>query len=444
MVKMLIRGARNIIESGGWKVLVGVVLLVGQFIYADELAQYFSEPEKYKLYPDRNLTKMVGQLESHLNDPEFLYNYAWTAYEEGDYSTAENYIEKAIALRPQNAFLHYVAGKIYLAAGDKQKAREHFEKALENHYEYLDAWVELVKLAPEYYYNLAQLYAEKAHRLMKRELAEKAIEHYNNYLSKNPDGEFADAARAGIRDMNLLLSEIESREKIAKSREEQQKLLADRRLARIKEMKQFRSTHRRLVGFSLNNFSPSEDYVFTLREGKYSLTDTIRLKQIRTSLSEYYFNVGYFIDAFIVRGGLLIGQNSAKYQYVQDSIPVDTFFTDTLIQDGDTTFGDTIVIKKPISNIIGGINTVRVNADVLYNFYYANPLLLYAMGGFDFGYIYLSEKESYFKSVTVAGVGIGGGVMLRLGNFLIELNYKYNIAGSSSGGVLSLGALYKF
>lgn len=426
------------------RALLAWMVIVAGMAGGDELAQYFSEPEKYKLYPNRDLTQMVSQLESHLTDPEFLYNYAWTAYEEGDYSTAENYIEKAIALRPQNAFLHYVAGKIYLAAGDNRKAKEHFEKALENHYEYLDAWTELVKLAPEYYYNLAQLYGEKAHRLMKRELAEKAIEHYNNYLSKNPDGEFADAAKAGIRDMNLLLSEIESREKIAQSRKQQEQLFADRRLARIREMKEFRSTHRRIVGFALNTFSPSEDYIFTLREGKQSLTDTIKLKQIRTSLSEYYFNAGYFINAFIIKGGVLIGQNSAKYQYVQDSIPVDTFYTDTTIIDDDTVYTDTLIIKKPISNIIGGVNTVRVNVDVLYNFYYANPLLLYAMGGFDLGYIYLSEKESYFKSVNVAGAGIGAGIILRIGNFLIDLNYKYNLVGSSKGGILSLGGMYKF
>ncbi|HDG67795.1 MAG TPA: hypothetical protein ENG11_01450 [candidate division Zixibacteria bacterium] len=209
-------------------------------------------------------------------------------------------------------------------------------------------------------------------------------------------------------------------------------------------MKEFRSTRRRIVGFALNTFSPSEDYIFTLREGKQSLTDTIKLKQIRTSISEYYINAGYFIDAFIIRGGVLIGQNSAKYQYVQDSIPVDTFYTDTTIIDDDTVYTDTLIIKKPISNIIGGVNTVRVNVDVLYNFYYANPLLLYAMGGFDLGYIYLSEKESYFKSVNIAGAGIGAGIILRIGNFLIDLNYKYNLVGSSKGGILSLGGMYKF
>ena len=419
------------------------IALFAIFLFAQELTQYFSKPEEYKRI-DKTLTQMVGELESNLNNPEFLYNYAWSAYEENDFETAENYIEKAVALRPQNAFLHFKAGQIYLAADDKENAQKHFEKALENHYEYIDAWVELIKIAPEYHYNLAQLYSEKAHQLMKTELADKAIEHYQNYIDKNSDGEFIESAKAGIRDMNLLKSEIESKARIERAKANRQQEYIDRKLAQKREMQKFRSTRRRFVGFGLSTFSPSDNYVFRLREDKQSLTDSIALKEIMTSISEYSLNGGYFVGPFILRGAFLIGQNGVKFQYVKDSVIVDTSYSDTLINGNDTTYGDTSLVKRPIHNLIGGVNTLRFSGEGIYNFFYANPLLLYGSASFDVGYIYLSEKESYFKSINLAGIGIGGGVMLRLGNFLIDLNYRYNLAGSSKGGILSVGGMFKF
>ncbi|RKZ34086.1 hypothetical protein DRQ33_02940 [bacterium] len=425
-------------------IVLTIVAVISGSVFCQELTEYFSAPDEsiYELREGRSLSEMVRELESNLNNPEFLYNYSWTAMEEGDMNTAKNYIQKAIELRPQNPFLHFKAGQIYLADGDKSAAREHFEKALENHYEYLEVWLEIVKIAPEYYYNLAQLYGEKAHQFMKIELAEKAIEHYRNYIENNPDGEFIESARAGIRDMELVKGEIESRQRIQSAKETQQQKLAEQKLAQKREMKQFRSTRRRVVGIALNTFSPVENYVFTLREGKQSIRDTIKLKDIMTSVSEYSFNGGYFVGPFIFRAALLIGQNGVKYQYVQDSIP--TAYADTIIDGSDTTFGDTIIIKKAIHNIIGGVNTVRFNVEGIYNFYYANPLMLYASSGVDVGYIYLSEKESYFESIPISGAGIGGGVMLRLGNFLFDLNYRYNLFGSSKGGILSLGGMFKF
>ncbi|MCD6594892.1 tetratricopeptide repeat protein [bacterium] len=412
-------------------------------LFANELDAFFSKPTEYKR-TDKPLSEMVRDLENNLNNPEYLYNYAWSAYEENDFETAKRYIEKAVALRPQNAFLHFKAGQIYIAANDNQNAKKHFEKALENHYEYLDAWVELIKIAPEYYYNLAQLYSEKAHQVLKDELADKAIEHYQNYIDNNSGGEFIESAKAGIRNMNLLKSELKSKERIKSAKANQHQAYTDRKLAQKKEMQQFRSNRRIFVGFALSTFSPSDNYVFRLREDKQSLTDTIALKEIMTSISEYSINGGYFVGPFILRGALLIGQNGVKYQYVKDSITVDTIYNDTTIIGDDTTYADTFIVKRAIHNLIGSVNTLRFSAEGIYNFYYANPLLLYGSAGFDIGYIYISEKESYFETINLSGAGIGGGVMLRFGNFLIDLGYKYNIVGSSKGGILAVGGIFKF
>ncbi len=437
--------------------------------HPQEFEDIFQKPREYPTYTDRSLTDMVGELEENLNNPEFLYNYAWLAYEEGDYETATNYIEKALALRPQNAFLQYKAGLIYLAAGDRGKAQSHFEKALENHYEYYDVWLKLVELDPQYYYHLAQLFGEKAHQLSRSDLADEAIRYYRTYIEKNPGGEFLEKAQAGIRDMELLKSEIESRERIQKQKLEHQKELAERKLALLREREEFRTTRRRVVGLFFDTFSPTENYLFSIRDEKRQscITQRIYLKDVPggyespsefdtvnalglTSLSEFSLGAGYFVGPFILRGNVIFGRSNVKWNYLQDTlvISIDTFFyQDTIPTGTDTIIVDTFRTEARISklnNTVASVNTMRFGVEALYNFYYASPLLLYLSAGADVGYVYLAEKESYFESVWISGFGVGAGAMLRFGNVLLDISYRRNLVGESAGGFVTIGGMYKF
>ena len=443
-----------------------ILVLIG-LCFAGKYDDIFSKPKEFPLYTDKTLMDMVPQLESNLNNPEFLYNYAWKAKEEGDFSTAVNYIEKAVALRPQNAFLHFKAGQIYIAKGDNANAQKHFEKALENEYEYLDAWNELIKIAPEYYYNLAQLFGEKAHQFSRADLADEAIGYYNKYLEKFTSGEYADGAQAGIRDMELLKSEISSRKKIRKQQEKQQKNLAEKRLEQKKEMEKFRTTRRRFVGLFLNTFSPSKNFIYTVKDEWRNKCITKRIYQKDlpegyvktdydtvngfgvTSLSEFAIGGGYFIGPLILRGSIIFGRSSLKRTYLEDTTVTqpeiiaehDTIINDSLYHTGDVI--QPIRISRD-DNPISSINSMRFSAEGLYNFYYANPLLFYVSTGADFGYTYLDEREAHFGSNWIYGVGIGGGAMLRFNNLLIDIGYRYNFSGTSGGGLLIIGGMFKF
>ena len=448
-------------------IFLSIVMLIG-LSFGGEYDNLFSKPAEFPLYTDRTLMDMVPELESNLNNPEFLYNYAWKAKEEGDYSSAVNYIEKAVALRPQNPFLHFKAGQIYLAKGDNANAQKHFEKALENEYEYLDAWHELIKIAPEYYYNLAQLFGEKAHQFSREDLADIAIGYYNDYLEKFPSGEYADGAHSGIRDMELLKSEIASQKKIKKQREQQQKSLAEKRLAQKREMEEFRTKRRRFVGIFFNTFSPTENFLYTIKDDwrdkcitkriyqkdlpegyiKQGDYDTVNAFGV-TTLSEFAIGGGYFVGPFILRGSIIMGRSSLKRTYLEDTTvtqPEIIAEHDTVIDDSTYHAGDIIQYARisrddiPVSSI----NSLRFSAEGLYNFYYANPLLFYLSTGADFGYTYLDEREPHFTSNWIYGFGLGGGAMLRFSNILIDIGYRYNIGGSSSGGLLVIGAMFKF
>ena len=444
-----------------------IVLVMSSFCFGGEYDDIFSKPEEIKTYEGKTLMDLVPQLEENLNNAEFLYNYAWLAKEEGDLETAVNYIEKATALKPQNPFLHFKAGQIYLARGDKVNAQKHLEKALENEYEYLDAWYELVKIAPEYYYNLAQLFGEKAHQKSRSDLADEAIGYYRQYIDRNPSGEFVEKARAGIRDMELLKSEISSREKIREQQERQQRELAEQRLAREKEKIEFRTTRRRVVGLFFTTFTPSDNYLFNVNSEKreHYITKRIYLKDIpggyvkseydtvdalgATSLSEFSIGGGYFVGPFIFRGCILFGRSNLKRTYLRDTtITYKPSVVDTVTVVDDSTYypGDTIWVERisPDNVTISSVNTLRFGFEGLYNFYYANPILFYLSAGTDVGYVSLSEEEPSFESNWIYGFGVGGGAMIRFSNFLVDIGYRYNFFGSSSGGLLMIGGMVKF
>ncbi|MDQ4076962.1 MAG: tetratricopeptide repeat protein [Chloroflexota bacterium] len=56
---------------------------------------------------------------------------AWALYQVGDYSEASRYSNEALRLGTQDASLHYHAGKIAYALGDRAAARTHLAQALE-------------------------------------------------------------------------------------------------------------------------------------------------------------------------------------------------------------------------------------------------------------------------------------------------------------------------
>ena len=61
-----------------------ILLIFVIYCFADSYSDVFTNPEKYDTYLDNTLIDMLPKLEENLNNPEFLYNYAWRAKEEGN------------------------------------------------------------------------------------------------------------------------------------------------------------------------------------------------------------------------------------------------------------------------------------------------------------------------------------------------------------------------
>lgn len=424
------------------------LILLFTFITMAFAQTIFTKPEEIPTWGPRSLDWYSSQLESRQNDVEFLYNYAWQARQENKHSLSVEIIEKAISLRPQNSFLRYKAGLMYLSIGDRTKAKENFEKALDYHYEYEDVWEQLLMIAPEYYFQFANLYNEKAHQFQKTELADKAIEYYRTYITKVPDGEYLERANAGIRDMELLKEQIRAQQQRIAEERNRQASISERRAAEQREKELFRTTRTWFVGLYFNSFSPSENYVFKLKDSKRTScytkmiylkrlpedyiptdsTDTVQLLGV-VSLSEFLLSGGKFFGPVLIRASLALGHTGVKKLYVADP------YYDSL---------SNRIPEKDMKFPISSINTTRFHIEGIYNFYFRNPVLLYVLAGADLGSIYISDRCDYFESKSIAGIGVGGGIMIRFGNLLFDLSYKQDVLGSASGGILSFGGMFKF
>ena len=412
-----------------------LLLIVFALSFGGEFDKYrdiFKPVEKISFVAGKSLEEFERVYEDSMNNPAYLYRYAWTAYLSGRIDVAKEKIERAVQLHPNDPFLRYAAGKIYLRAGEKEKAIANFEKAVENQYEYLDAWEELVKLSPKYYFNIAQLFAEKAHLKMRSDLADEAIMLFNRYINQVPDGEFVDKARAKIHDMELLKQEIAAHERKLEEREMRKQRAQQFKQAIVAEKERFFTYNPVLVGIFLGSLTPSENFAFPiekkLRKNHTLLKDTLHFKQITGTINEFVISIGYLWKKLLIKGNFHFGgQGNVKYVF--------NYSYDT------TYLRDTTKIE------VASITEKRFSSNIQYNVCFMDPLLIFIEGTMDIGYIKLINAlkiDPKFKSCYMAGLGLGAAAMIKYQNFILELNFQKGLLGSSRGTYIGIGVMYKF
>jgi len=410
------------------------------------VAGYFESPEEYSR-SGKHYTELAPQASSHTGDAEWLYDLAWAYFEDNNYADAERYLRKALEIRPTMAFLNARMGELFAQSGKPDSAIVYYEEALNNHYEYIEVWEKIVVLKPDYYANLGLLYTDKAEENSDPLLLQSADRYLNIYLDRFPDGEYAQQAKTALQRIELRRRQMESRESLDAGTRSIQAEEAKRKADIKADRENFRTEKPWLAGFGFYSVGFDDDHEFIAKNPEDVIDDTLSMKHYATKLNEFGISGGYMTGPFFLRANFHYGSTSSgknyfwrdpvpyQYDYAIDSstVPWDSVKTDS-----------TVSTKDDIRPKISAVKTIRLSVAADYNVYYMNPVLLYVGANADVGIASLIEPEDNFESVSLAGAGLGGGIMLRFSDFLFDLSYRRNIVGSSSGGSIVLMGIYKF
>jgi len=425
-----------------------IVLIIG-FALSLVAADYFEKPEEYSR-SGKSYSELAPKAGEHRGDAEWLYDLASAYYDGGKFDDAVRYMKMAQELRPNMAFLNAKMADLFMVKGDRDSALAYYEKALNNHYEYTEVWEKIVELKPEYYANLGLLYSDKSEEVDNEEILRLADRYLNLYLDKFPDGDFAEQSRTALQRVELKRRQRASRQNLQQSVNTAQAEEARKKAEIQADREGFRTEKPFLVGFGFYSVVLSNDHKFIAKNPSDVVEDTLSMKHYAPNLNEFGIAGGYVSGPFIFRGEFHFGTTSSGKNYFYRD-PVDSTYDTTWVIDpgsGDTTGIDTILAsistKDDIRPKVNSVNTMRLSAIADYNFYYMNPLMLYVGANADFGVASLKEPYDNFGSITLAGAGLGGGVMLRFSDFLFDLSYRRNVVGSSSGGSITLMGMYKF
>lgn len=406
------------------------------FTFANALA--FEQPLEYHRTGE-DYTSMAPRASNHTDDSEWLYNLAWAYYEAGMNDDALRYMRKALELKPNEAFLNAKMGDIFNKIGEQDSTVYYYEAALNNHYEYIEVWDKLVKLAPEYYGNLGLLYTKEAEKTNDTKLVSSAKEYLNEYIERFPDGEYVDQSKASIVRLDLLERQGQSRDNLRNEYLNAQAEEAHRKAEMKEDSENFHTEKPFLAGIGFYSIGMANDQDFLAKNPDEVINDTLSLKTYATSLSEFGASFGYVMGPLFLRAGFRFGSNSSGKNY---------FYRDPVEWDVDSStapWDSTLSTKDDVRPKVSSVDTWRVTVGADYNFYYRNPVILFAGAQAGIGIAKLNDSPyNNFESISLAGAGLGGGIMFRFSDFLIEFAYRQNVVGSSSGGTMVVGGSYKF
>jgi len=428
------------------KYAIIALVIVACFTGAND---YFEQPEEFAR-SGKSFTELAPQSSSHTGDSDWLYDLAWAYFEAGNYSDAERYLRKALDARPNMAFLQNSMGDLFMKTGQTDSAAIYYEAALNNHYEYIDAWEKLVELKPEYYANLGLLYSEKSEDNNDLDLLQNADRYLNLYLDQFPEGEYAQQSRTALQRIELQRRQRESRQNLDAGIRSLQAEEARRRAEAKADMEEFRTKKPWIAGFGFYSVNFSDDHYFFANEPDSVIDDSLSMKHYAPNINEFGIMGGYVRGPLIFRAQFHYGSTSSGKNYfwrdpvefiIDTSWNIDPGTGDTL---GVNCVDTSISTKDDIRPKVNSVKTLRLSTVADYNFFYMNPVLLYAGVHADFGVARLDEPEDNFESITIAGAGLGGGIMLQFSDFLFDLSYRRGIVGSSSGGNITLMGIYKF
>jgi hypothetical protein len=271
------------------------------------------------------------------------------------------------------------------------------------------------------------LYYEKGKELNNEAILKQAEAYLDKYITLVPDGVLIDDARATINEIKLLYKRFEAKEISAKKTSNVQKFEMERRLQIRKRREEFRTNKRRLVGLSIYSYKFPSDLEFEASKKVIPEYEIIELKDIKNPVSQFEIIGGYIYNQFFFKGGLIYANNNADKQFI-----IDTVWSETQHQ----------FVEQP--GTITSIRTIQLSGEANCNFFFDDPLLFYAGGGLDVGSISIIDDDSHYDGNFLLGVGINLGVMLHFNDFLVDLSYKRNLVGTSSGSAVRFGVFYKF
>ena len=417
------------------------IVLLAAYALAQE--SVFNIPDELSDW-DKPVSELVPQVSSRGGDIEFLYNLSRAFLREGRAAEAKDYIARAAKIDGGKAQIYDIYGDVYRTLGRNDSARVMWEKAVELAYEDIPVWNKLVSVAPEYYVNLGLLYRDKAKKLKDGELAQKAKDNLEKYINLYPDGDLVSQAKSAMNEMDIILSQQESKNKI-KSDKDWSELLRTQRAMDIQRMRErFRTENPYLVGVSFQMFDPSKKIEFKVKQSKLDeqhargsgIKDSvIQMDYYSTSLSEIALGGGYVFNEWFFRGALLLGNSHVGKSFTIDSTilrinPIDSVRSDT--------------VWSYDNREISALRTIRVSGEVLYNYFFMDPLILYLSAGFDAGTIWPQTKDDFYESQFLAGATIGTGVMLHISPVLVDVTYRIGVLGSSTGSTIGIGGMFKF
>ncbi len=409
-------------------------------------ADYFEAPQKYER-SGRSYTELAPNVSGNRGNAEWLYDLAQAYYEGGKLDDSFRYMRMAWELKPNMAFLNAKMADLFMVMGERDSALVYYENALNNHYEYIEVWEKIVELKPEYYANLGLLYNEKSEEHEDDELLRLADRYLNLYLDRFPEGEFAGQARTAIQRIELVRRQRASRRNLQESVNTAQAEEARKKAELKADRENFRTEKPWLAGFGFYSLVLSEDHDFVAKNPDEVVEDTLSMKHYAPNLNEFGIAGGYVTGPLILRAVLNYGSTSSgKNYFYRDPVPWSyEYDIDSSSTPWDSVKTDsTVSTKDDIRPKVNSVNTIRLSAAADYNFYYMNPILLYFGANADFGMATIKEPYDNFESITLAGAGLGGGIMLRFSDFLFDLSYRRNVVGSSAGGVITLMGIYKF
>ena len=414
-------------------------------------SSYFHDPDTYQRSGE-GYSELAPRARSHMGDPEWLFDLGWSYYEAGKYDEAVRYLSRAWELQPEMAFLSARLGMAYESAGNPDSAVTYYEKALNEHYEYIEVWERLVQLKPEYYANLGLLYTEKAEEYESENLVTKAKMYLNSYLQQFPGGEFAGDCESALSRLELLERQTESRDELESKLRRAQAREAERRAELKQDRESFRTEKPFLAGIGFYSIGLADDNDFIAINPDEVIDDTLSMKAYATNLNEFGIGGGIITGPAIIRGALRFGSTaSGKNYFLRDPVRYKTPLEITYTIDSSSTPYDTVDVDTTLRTDddvrpkVSSVNSWRFMASADYNFYYMNPVLLYGGVQGEIGSATLNDSPyDNFETISLAGLGLGGGIMLRFSDFLFDLSYRRNLVGSSAGGVLAISGMYKF
>ncbi len=398
--------------------LILFTIFVGK-VFADDV---FSVPKPIELLSGKSIEELLAIEAKGEISIRLYYTIAVSYKEKGNPAQAKYYFLKAISLEPQNSFLYGELGKIYLLSGQKDSAIFYFERSLELNYENIPIWEEIIKLRPEYYFNLGKLYEEKGRERRSVELLHNAIQYLNKYESDVPAGQFVELSRTSRKEIELIIKDIETK----KRREEQKAREEERARAKAEALRSSMIAFRNLcpyyVGVGFSSFQPSFSFTFYAKDPASVVDDSITLKQPISQLTIYG---GMFKGPFFARTFLGFG-----------SAGVDKSFHEG--------WNMNLTPPKPIYGSLSELKIFRIGAELYYNPFFKPPILMFVGVEGDYARYTPVDRKETFKSISGAQAGGGLIIMGYSKNFVFEIGYIQGVVGAKRGGRMNGALGYKF